>query len=265
MIHRMRCRMLSCGLVVYVGCDVAGAGDDAMLDTDGTDSGHTSGLEAGSTGQPEDCETPRMFFADRDADGHGDPVAGVQACEAPAHHVTSDDDCDDGVPSIHPDAMETCNQVDDDCDGLTDELSAANEACGACRMAESGSSTYWFCETPVSWNEARSRCAAFGADLVVLDELGEDELIEAHRSRGFRAFIGLTEQEEGVFTWIDGTPVTTANWADGQPDNASNDEYSGEGCVQVGWPDPATSATWNDIACHLPATGYPICEAELLP
>ena len=30
-------------------------------------------------------------------------------------------DCDDGNPDIHPDADETCNEQDDDCDGIIDE------------------------------------------------------------------------------------------------------------------------------------------------
>ncbi len=29
-------------------------------------------------------------------------------------------DCDDGDPSVHPAAQETCNLIDDDCDGIVD-------------------------------------------------------------------------------------------------------------------------------------------------
>src|SRR5262245_31546856 len=33
-------------------------------------------------------------------------------------------DCDDASPAANPAASETCNHVDDDCDGLVDETSA---------------------------------------------------------------------------------------------------------------------------------------------
>jgi hypothetical protein len=63
------------------------------------------------------------FYADADADGWGDPDAGVQACEAPSGHVGDDvvGDCDDADPAVHPGAEEACNAVDDDCDGEIDE------------------------------------------------------------------------------------------------------------------------------------------------
>jgi len=45
---------------------------------------------------------------DRDGDGYNDAACGQ-------------DDCDDGNLNVHPDALEICNGVDDDCDLQTDE------------------------------------------------------------------------------------------------------------------------------------------------
>ena len=53
---------------------------------------------------------PALTCVDIDADGDG--------------YTTSDGDCDDGDPAIHPGATETCNHRDDDCDGTVDEPDA---------------------------------------------------------------------------------------------------------------------------------------------
>ena len=61
------------------------------------------------------------WYADDDGDGFGDPYDSVQACQQPSGHIDDDQDCDDGDEAIHPKAQETCNGIDDDCDGETDE------------------------------------------------------------------------------------------------------------------------------------------------
>lgn len=60
------------------------------------------------------------FFADQDQDGYGS-AASIQACTAPGGHVSVSGDCDDTDISIHPSAEETCDQVDEDCDGVIDD------------------------------------------------------------------------------------------------------------------------------------------------
>jgi hypothetical protein len=53
----------------------------------------------GDSGRPGDSGAP-------DADGDG---------------ASADEDCDDADPGRYPDAVEACNWIDDDCDGLLDE------------------------------------------------------------------------------------------------------------------------------------------------
>ncbi|MBK8699635.1 MAG: putative metal-binding motif-containing protein [Saprospiraceae bacterium] len=61
------------------------------------------------------------FFGDADGDGYGDPFTSVQACTLPMSFVNNDDDCDDENAEIHPQAVEVCDGLDNDCDGEIDE------------------------------------------------------------------------------------------------------------------------------------------------
>ena len=64
------------------------------------------------------------WYADVDGDGYGDPLAIETACDQPTGSVADSTDCDDADFAVNPGAMETCNGVDDDCDGSTDEEDA---------------------------------------------------------------------------------------------------------------------------------------------
>ncbi len=75
--------------------------------------------EAGAQG----CQ---LLYADGDGDGFGKSAAqgGFEQCVcAPTGNLkaTAFGDCDDGDPAIHPNALEVCNNKDDDCSGTTDQ------------------------------------------------------------------------------------------------------------------------------------------------
>ncbi|MDP6933628.1 MAG: MopE-related protein, partial [Myxococcota bacterium] len=68
-----------------------------------------------------DAEDSSSWYADTDEDGFGDPDVSAGACEVPTGYVANDSDCDDSESTIHPDADEVCDGVDNDCDDDIDD------------------------------------------------------------------------------------------------------------------------------------------------
>ena len=61
------------------------------------------------------------WYADTDGDGFGDPDALNQACEPGAGETPNASDCDDTDPEVFPGAVELCDGIDNNCDGVADE------------------------------------------------------------------------------------------------------------------------------------------------
>ena len=87
--------------------------DDADNDCDGTI-------------DENDAADVVTWFADADGDGWGDDDTTYISCDAPVGYVAGGNDCNDGNASISPAATEYCNSRDDNCDGVTDEDTAAD-------------------------------------------------------------------------------------------------------------------------------------------
>jgi len=65
----------------------------------------------------------QTFYADLDGDSFGDPNTTVEACTAPSGYVANADDCDDTPGSgaaVNPNAVETCDGIDNNCNGQVD-------------------------------------------------------------------------------------------------------------------------------------------------
>ncbi len=58
---------------------------------------------------------------DADGDGYGDSSAPENTCGLTEGRVENSGDCDDTNPESHNDAVEICDQLDNNCDGQTDE------------------------------------------------------------------------------------------------------------------------------------------------
>ena len=76
--------------------------------------------EAGATGET-------TTYADTDSDGFGDPDSGEDACTHDSARIDDSSDCDDADSAVNPDAIEACNELDDNCDGEVDEAGATGE------------------------------------------------------------------------------------------------------------------------------------------
>ncbi len=109
----------------YTDNDADGYGDDSTVvtsceapsgtvavggDCDDTDAAYNPGASEADCADPNDynCDGSTGF-----ADGDGD---GQPACQ----------DCDDGNPDVNGAAVEVCDEVDNDCDGVLDEDDAAD-------------------------------------------------------------------------------------------------------------------------------------------
>jgi hypothetical protein len=66
------------------------------------------------------------WHVDADGDGFGDPLASRWACAPAAGEVADATDCDDGAAAAHPAALESCDGLDNDCDGDFDEDDAVD-------------------------------------------------------------------------------------------------------------------------------------------
>ncbi|MBN2800379.1 MAG: hypothetical protein JXX28_14665 [Deltaproteobacteria bacterium] len=79
-------------------------------------------------GVDDNCDTvidegfpATTWYRDADGDTYGIDSVQLVACYKPSGYSANHPDCNDSNPSVHPDALETCNEIDDDCDTLVDE------------------------------------------------------------------------------------------------------------------------------------------------
>ena len=89
----------------------------------------------------DDAIDAGTWYADADADGHGNLNSTTTACTQPGGYVASSDDCDDATSSVSPSAPETWyDGVDQNCDGNDDDQDVDGVALSAdCDDTDSGS------------------------------------------------------------------------------------------------------------------------------
>lgn len=110
---------------------------------------------------------------------------------------------------------------------------------------------YYFSPSTKSWDEARKFCQENYSHLVIISNIEEQDFVsKAHRSPRVY-WLGLTDRDhEGVWKWLDGSPLTLSFWDPKEPNN-----MFGEDCASMN-----KGGTWNDLSCN--TITYWICERE---
>ena len=70
---------------------------------------------------PDDSVDAGIWYEDSDSDTFGNPDSTTESCSAPEGYVNDDTDCDDESAATYPDAPESCDGEDNDCNGSIDE------------------------------------------------------------------------------------------------------------------------------------------------
>jgi hypothetical protein len=151
-------------------------------------------------------------------------------------------DCDDSSASVHPGAAETCNLVDDDCNGAIDDA----PGCPQC-LEENGPGgiQYAFCFGAKTWLEARAACQSDGRDLASIHDGQTFDFLSftfLERLGTMQAWIGLNDiASEGTFSWSDGSSLDFLAWTSDSP----KPEGMVEDCVVNAF------FGWSDLPCDL--------------
>ncbi len=103
------------------------------------------------------------WYADTDNDGYGDPLgATVVSCTQPSGYVADNTDCDDLESAANPGETETCDEIDNDCDGSVDEYGATGAPTWYYDSDGDGygnpSRTVTLCEAPTGYVSDGSDC-----------------------------------------------------------------------------------------------------------
>jgi hypothetical protein len=217
------------------GCGIV----DADMDNDGT--ADCVDVCPNSPDAPGQCG---CGVPDDDSDGDGildcddrcpvDPdkvLPGACGCGNP------DTDIDgDGTPDCDPDPDDLCpddpNKTDPGLCGCNRPETCAVDGCDESNVVEGpvlnhANGHYYYLLAPLPWLDAEELAVCMGGHLATINDIDEDDWVwTTFDGRNRSLWIGLTDKvQEGVFRWISGESVTYTNWASGEPNGNTSENY----------------------------------------
>ncbi len=171
------------------GEDLVDADEDGFVAAEDCDDDNAMvypGAEEVCDGVDNDCDggvdneaTDMLsWYADFDSDTYGDPAFTVMACEAPPHYVLDNTDCDDSSSSMNPGEEEIVDGLDNNCDGMIDEMecTAAPEPVDSAWLQNSiwsgNYGPYMFCLEPPSDGSACATADNVSTWSLIMDTVG---------------------------------------------------------------------------------------------
>lgn len=115
------------GSTTQQGCNASSGYVTSTGDCNDADNKIYVGASELCDGKDNDCDTQvdesagTTYYRDADGDGYGTSATSMVACSAPSGYVTNSSDCDDTSSAIKPTATESCDGVDQNCNGSIDE------------------------------------------------------------------------------------------------------------------------------------------------
>ncbi|MFT5681845.1 MAG: hypothetical protein ACI8RZ_002763 [Myxococcota bacterium] len=94
---------------------------DSAINPDGTEVCDGDDNDCDGTIDEDDATDAATWYADDDGDGYGDATDTSVACDQPSGAVADATDCDDTESAANPGESEVCDEIDNNCDGTTDE------------------------------------------------------------------------------------------------------------------------------------------------
>jgi len=77
----------------------------------------------------------------------------------------------------------------------------------------------------VGWKRAREKCAALHGQLAIVPDEPTHAFLK-QLANGLHLWLGATDEKiEGLWVWVDGTPMKFTAWAENSPDNANKNEH----------------------------------------